>query len=172
MSVLGSVGWLVELPVTATSSDFVSHSHYSAPPVLAFCLFVFVLCLDLLSHESSEVWPKEAEGFAQHKRTSTKLARSSILRGHSFTYPAEIQGQFDPLPSFLKFFLQSHQVKGVQTVYNGGTNLGVLSKHCSRVAFLRYRFELILAPGILDVAIPGMLNHLYKQEPVTHGPDM
>lgn len=91
--------------------------------------------------------------FERHNETQGgKEAKSS-------THDIEIEILGDPVATLLELLVQSHDVQGVETVYDGGSH-GRGAEYTGAVASLRYRSKLVFAPSVTHVVVPAVLHHL------------
>lgn len=69
------------------------------------------------------------------------------------------EAALDPVAPLLVLLLQAHYVQRVQAIHNCGAQI-VRAKYAARVRTLRQWTQLILAPSIQLVVVPGVLHHL------------
>nr|KAF7429528.1 hypothetical protein H0235_005926 [Vespula pensylvanica] len=69
----------------------------------------------------------------------------------------------NPIPALLELIVQTHDVKGIQTIDYGRTHRG-RAEDTGAVALLRDRPELVFPPGVPHVIVPAVLHHLDRAE--------
>lgn len=69
----------------------------------------------------------------------------------------------DPVPALVELLVQPHQVQRVQPVDDGGAEV-VRPEDAARVAPLGDGLELVLAPRVQLVIVPGVDHHLLRGE--------
>lgn len=148
------------------------------PHTIIICSITVTSHMTLLTRPAClSVWNTEKLGVAWDNDRYTQILSlvstnsTAVLYTHRWsgataavymTHIVHVERDLDPLLGLIEGFHQAHHVECVQAVHNGGTHLAVLPKDGRGVSTSWYRLQLIVAPGILDVAIPRVPGHLRR----------